>query len=182
MTTSMKKDIQNKYDALGGRIYDLRYFEEQQAKYDAILKHIKLEPFMIILDHGCGTGLLLERLDQTTIGLDISIELLKTAKDRIKNRHGKHLIHADVDNLPLKKSTVDLVTSVTVIQNTPNPSLTLKVLQTILKPGSTIVITSHKKTVSETQLKQYINDANLILEKIINDQNIQDFIAIANNH
>ena len=178
----MKKDIKNKYDALGGRIYDLRYIEEQQAKYAEILKHIKLEPSMIILDHGCGTGLLLKRLEQTTIGLDISNELLKTAKDRIKNRQEKHLIQADVDNLPLRRGTIDLVVSVTVIQNTPVPSFTLKTLQMILKPHSTIVITTHKKTVSETQLKQYINEANLKLEKIINDKNIQDFIAIVINH
>lgn len=160
----------------------LRYFEEQQAKYDMILKNIKLEPTMIILDHGCGTGLLLERLEQTTIGLDISIELLKSAKDRVKNRYGKHLIKGDVDNLPLRSNTIDLVISVTVIQNTPVPSLTLKVLQTILKPGLTIVITTHKKTVSKTQLKQYIKEANLKLVKIINNQNIQDFIAILINH
>jgi ubiquinone/menaquinone biosynthesis C-methylase UbiE len=178
----MKKDIQNKYNDLGGRIYDLRYFEEQQAKYDVILKEIKLLPSMIILDHGCGTGLLLERLEQTTVGLDISIELLKTARDRLENRHGKHLILADIDNLPMKKGTVDVVISVTVIQNTPDPSLTLKELQTTLKPDSTIVITTHKKTISETQLKQYINEANLKLVKIINDQNIQDFIAILINH
>ena len=35
--SGVKKKIRDRYDDLGGRIYDVRYTEEQRLKYEAVL-------------------------------------------------------------------------------------------------------------------------------------------------
>ena len=181
MTTPKKKNIQKKYDEQGGKIYDLRYQEEQNAKYSEIQKHIQVEPSTIILDHGCGTGFLLVNFNNLVIGVDISSKLLKTAKERTQRLQNKFLIHADVDNLPLKYNSIDLVYSITVLQNLPNPVASLKELKKILKPDSTLIITTHRKTLTENAVKKYVNEALYKIQRVIDNNNIRDIIIIANN-
>ena len=72
MGEARKRDVAAQYDALGGEIYDLRYNEEQDAKYEVLLTRMKPEPHEITLDIGCGTGLLARRLESDSVGLDIS--------------------------------------------------------------------------------------------------------------
>ena len=79
---SSKKDIKESYDALGGRIYDIRYTEEQQKKYEIIFDEIPSRYEGLILDVGCGTGLLLERINSNSVGVDLSINLLEKAYER----------------------------------------------------------------------------------------------------
>ena len=87
-----KREVTAKYDALGGRIYDLRYSEEQGAKYDALLKTMTPGPRETALDIGCGTGLLAERLESRIIGLDISAVLISTALSRLRGKGSSHLV------------------------------------------------------------------------------------------
>jgi ubiquinone/menaquinone biosynthesis C-methylase UbiE len=181
LTIQKKKDIQKKYDELNGRIYDLRYKEEQHVKYSEILKHIHMESRMIILDHGCGTGFLLEFIKYPVIGVDISSKLLETAKERTKKLQEKYLIQADVDKLPFKYGSIDIAFSITVLQNLPDPIVSLKELKNILKPNSNIVISTHRKTLTENAVKKYINEAHFKIQRVIDKNNIQDIIIIANN-
>ena len=55
-----KRKILRSYNALGGRIYDIRYEAEQEAKYEVILDSLRPRSEDVILDDGCGTGLLLK--------------------------------------------------------------------------------------------------------------------------
>ena len=87
-----KREIRDSYDNLGGRLYDLRYGAEQREKYETILAEVEVKQHEIILDNGCGTGLLLEYLSATAVGLDISSSLLSKALTRIRDTYDKHLI------------------------------------------------------------------------------------------
>ncbi|MQY83235.1 hypothetical protein GH157_06045, partial [archaeon] len=84
MATS-KREIKDSYDNLGGRLYDLRYGAEQRDKYEAILAEVEVSEREIVLDSGCGTGLLFECLSATAVGLDISSSLLSKALARIRD-------------------------------------------------------------------------------------------------
>ena len=74
-----KKKIQDLYNVLSGRLYDIRYKEEQLKKFEKILEYQEISSNQIMIDVGCGTGLLSDILNSSVIGLDISSSLLKTA-------------------------------------------------------------------------------------------------------
>ena len=93
------------HDALGGRIYDIRYTEEQQKKYEIIFDKIPSRYEGLILDVGCGTGLLLERINSISVGVDLSINLLEKAYERNK-RSQINLIQADAESLPIRTSVL----------------------------------------------------------------------------
>ena len=48
----VKARIRERYDDLGGRLYDLRYGEEQRVKYREALSLVRLDPWMVALDNG----------------------------------------------------------------------------------------------------------------------------------
>jgi len=79
-----KREVKDSYNDLGGRLYDLRYEEEQRRKYETMLAEVEVNEREIILDDGCGTGLLFEYIDATIIGLDVSSGLLSIALSRIQ--------------------------------------------------------------------------------------------------
>ncbi|MEM3504085.1 MAG: methyltransferase domain-containing protein, partial [Nitrososphaeria archaeon] len=67
------------YNALA-KGYDELYGNEQQRKIDFILKEFDLKDKNIILDIGCGTGLLLEKIydkNKVFVEVDISEKMLK---------------------------------------------------------------------------------------------------------
>jgi ubiquinone/menaquinone biosynthesis C-methylase UbiE len=117
MDRSSKREVAKAYDALGGRIYDLRYTQEQESKYSLLLRRVKPEASDVTLDVGCGTGMLLERLNSNNVGLDISPVLLSAARSRIGSRLTNGLVLSDAENLPFRDAMFNKVYS--VIQGWP---------------------------------------------------------------
>ena len=95
------------------------YGEEQLEKYDLIFRNsmIDLEDVELVLDVGCGIGLLREYLrelgfDGLYVGLDILEDRIMEAR---KNRdHGSDLVLADAHHLPFRDRVFDLVALITV--------------------------------------------------------------------
>ena len=65
---------------MGGGLYDLRYREEQDRKYDAALLTSRPREYDLLLDDGCGTGMLMSRLESPVVGLDLTPNLIEAAK------------------------------------------------------------------------------------------------------
>ena len=108
------------YDALS-RNYDELYGEEQNKKHVRLLHVLGNREFKIIVDVGCGTGKLLELISPRTrlgLGIDISVQMLNKAKQRIANT-GTQLVRADASHLPLQDRIVDGVTSVSMTESGP---------------------------------------------------------------
>lgn len=108
------------YDALS-RNYDELYGEEQNKKHVRLLHALGNREFKIIVDVGCGTGKLLELVSPRTrlgLGIDISVQMLNKAKQRIANT-GIQLVRADASHLPLQDHIVDGVTSVSMTESGP---------------------------------------------------------------
>jgi ubiquinone/menaquinone biosynthesis C-methylase UbiE len=173
-----KHMIKEKYDQLGGKIYDQRYSEEQQAKYQIINQLLQSQPTDIILDDGCGTGLFVTQQQNTIIGIDLSTRLLCTARKRTKNQLNKHLAQADAENLPIKDEIFNQTVLITVIQNIPNQFKTITEMKRVTKKGGTIIITAHKKTIKPEELEKIIQETNLLKKITINNTTTNDFIII----
>ena len=172
-----KRRIRESYDSLGGKLYDIRYQIEQDVKYDVILRRSPPSLEKIVLDDGCGTGLLLERLGNTCVGVDLSHHLLSKARSRLRKRRRIHLIQADADLLPFRDQVFGEVFAVTLIQNTPNPEHSLSEMRRVARAGSEVVVTALKKAFTLQGLKQLLEASGLALTSIIQDEELKDWIA-----
>jgi ubiquinone/menaquinone biosynthesis C-methylase UbiE len=175
MGEQRKRDIAAKYDALGGEIYDLRYIEEQGAKYDMLLKRMGPDHHEIALDIGCGTGLLTQRLKSQTVGLDISASLLMKALSRLRGKESVHLIMGDAEQLPFRKSSIDKSFAVTLLQNTPNPSAVLSEIKRVGR--ATAGITALKKAFTRESFEKILCQADFSSVEIVDSKGSNDWIA-----
>ena len=159
-----KREVMHSYDRLAA-VYDAQYAEEQNAKIKAALNHVNLKGDSLVLDAGCGTGLLFEHIGgsiKLLAGLDISLKILKKAKKRVKRFPDVTLIRADVDFLPFQKGVFDGIFAITLLQNTPNPILTLHEMKRVGKRPSIIVVTGLKKEFSQEAFRELLLKAGLM--------------------
>jgi len=154
-----KFELKRRYDATAG-IYDRRYEEIQHKKYEFVTKHMPPRAGRV-LDLGCGTGMFLGELSKRSelvVGVDASVEMLKVAQKRAK---GAALVLADADSLPFADCSFDVVVSVTLLQNMPDPATTMRETARVLKRGGTAVVTSLKRKHHPNQLSTWASAAGL---------------------
>jgi len=166
-----KRDVMHRYD-LTAHIYDMRYAEEQTAKIEAVMESINMEKEGLVLDVGCGTGLLFNYIANKTkmiVGLDISRGTLFQAKKRAKKFANVHLILADSDNIPLKEGVFSHVFALTLIQNTPNPFKTFNEIKRVSKENAVIIVTGLKKKFPIKTFKRLLHDAGLKVIALTNE-------------
>lgn len=179
---TFKRHIMREYDA-AAHLYDLRYAEEQTAKYKAALEGISIKKHDIVLDVGCGTGLLFNHIAskaEILIGLDISRKTLLRANQRAKNSTNVQLILADADYLPLKNSVFDHVFAVTVIQNAPKPEKTLNEIKRVAKKDAVVVVSGLKKKFSSEAFAELLRKLSLNLVEMKNG-NLKCYVAVCSN-
>ena len=174
MSPPKKNEIKDRYDQLGGEMYDIRYTEEQTEKYEHILGYLGRGK---TLDNGCGTGLFLPKLGEYSVGLDLSSELLSEARSRVK----QGLVQADSENLPFRNDVFDSLVSVTVIQNVPSPQAMVAESARVTKPRGPIVISSLKRVYKENEFRNLFQLEEIDVETIFTSENINDWIAVIRN-
>ena len=174
-----KRRVMHRYN-LTVDIYDMRYAEEQAAKIEATLDILKVQKHSLVLDAGCGTGLLFDYVTdkaETIVGLDISKKILFQAKKRAKNFQNIHLILADADNMPLKENIFSHVFGITLIQNMPNPAKTLNEIKRVARRDAVIVITGLKKAFTLEQFKELLRDTGFDIVAF-KDENLKCHVAV----
>ena len=101
-----------------------RYFHNHVKKL--VLRSISNDQMLKILELGTGTGVYLEEFIRCThyiIGMDISIEMLKISKEKMRE-HGYNsfdLILADIESLPFRDKSFDVINCIEVIRHLPRP-------------------------------------------------------------
>jgi malonyl-CoA O-methyltransferase len=152
-------------------IYDQRYEEIQRGKYSLIfpiLPHVDR-----ILDLGCGSGLFLGALakrGRLIVGVDSSPEMLEIAKRRPTRAA---LLLADADHLPFADQSFDVVVSVTLLQNMPNPEITVREAARVMKLGGIMALTVLKRKHSPEELEEWVRGAGLEpLEVVEEDEDV----------
>lgn len=98
-----------------------------------------------LLDIGCGTGGLLERLApriEEGIGVDASRDMLALARTRLAERGAAHIAvrQADMYRLPLADRSFDAITLQMVLHYAEDPAAALAEAGRVLKPGGVLVI------------------------------------------
>jgi ubiquinone/menaquinone biosynthesis C-methylase UbiE len=160
-----KRRVMQRYD-LTAEIYEMRYLEEQTAKIEAAMRHLKMEQQEQVLDAGCGTGILLDHIADEVkmiVGVDISKKTLLQARQRIYDDElsNVYLVQADVDNMPFSDNLFSKVFVLTVLQNSPDPAKTLTEIKRVGKTGTFFVVTGLKKIFGKRAFIRLLNNAKL---------------------
>jgi len=105
-----------------------------------------------ILDAGCGEGYqmsyIVERCTQV-IGLDLSVERLKQAKNRVRNAD---LVCASSERLPFRPQIFDKVMCLELLEHLNEPRKTILETESVLKEGGTLVVSvPYKKDIIATR-------------------------------
>ncbi len=120
---------------------EIKYQEFDTHKYGAhAIAYNLISPNTEILDIGCATGYMAERLKQKncrTWGIDINKKALKIAKN-----HCQKVFQLDINNLKdLKiKKKFDYILLLDVIEHLTSPEDCLKEMQRFLRPNGRVII------------------------------------------
>ena len=172
-----KRNIRDRYDDLGGRVYDLRYTEEQRLKYESLLTKVRVRPDDIVLDNGCGTGLLFEYVTAYIVGLDVSVKLLSEASNRAKDM--VQLVNGDSENLPFRPCVFHSVMSFTVLQNASSPGRMLREMGSVRRGDGGLVVSILKKALSKQEFIELFIKSNLKIKKVVDTEDINDWMIIS---
>lgn len=167
------------YDRIA-ELYDRQYAEEQTSKIRVALQVLEQKPSGFVLDVGCGTGLLFNHVKtqaKLLVGVDVSRRILEVAKRRARGNGNIELIQADADYLPFPKQLFDIAFAVTLIQNMPRPTRTLKEVREITKPGGRIVLTAIRKGYTKKSLAGIIQNAGLEIKEFCDDPCLKGYVA-----
>lgn len=153
-----KHELKHRYDSTA-YLYDRRYRDIQRLKFHFVQEY--LEGADSILDVGCGTGLSFEEFPvdrRLIVGIDFSGEMLERAK---KKSHGVFLVLSDADYLPFSDGTFDVVFSLTLIQNMPDPERTVGEMSRVAKIGGKVIVTGLEKKYSSEQVQAWFKSTHL---------------------
>ena len=108
------KTAEEHYNQLA-EVYDKKWKEYNNKTAEEIIKNLDLKENLKILDAGCGTGILIEKLlklnpNVIVLGVDISKEMLIRAKQRLIGYKNVKLLKKDIENLELREK-FDLIIS-----------------------------------------------------------------------
>ena len=128
--------------------YDHRspfYYRMTRLCDDAVIVRLSgiLQPTDRLLDVGCGTGALLEKLRQAfpeviLEGVDISSKMLEVARTR--NISNATFTEGDSESLPFSDGSFEIVTCCSSFHHYPHPQKALSEFYRILKPGGHLII------------------------------------------
>ncbi|MFW9945233.1 MAG: class I SAM-dependent methyltransferase [Candidatus Odinarchaeota archaeon] len=182
-----KKEILSKYNSTS-IFYDKRYRKIQEEKYKLILSDFLQEKNKIILDAGCGSGLLFEfivkkfEINQIKylkyIGIEISLNMLKLFAEKCKNLNNNlnvNLILSDIDHLPFRDNRINIIYSITSLQNLPNIYTGIIEILRVSGHMANLKFSILKKRLDLDSLISFLN-SKLINLKIKNIESIEDII------
>ena len=178
-----KRGAMRHYDQQAA-IYDVQYLGEQNAKIEDALSITELKPNELVLDLGCGTGFLFQHIDKTIrllVGLDISSNVLREAKKRIKTLSNVALVRAEADNTPFPDNIFDKVFAITLLQNMPEPTKTIIEMKRIGKPQAVFAVTGIKKKFTTKSFVNLLERARLKVVTLTTNQRLKGHVAVCTN-
>ncbi len=176
---NQKRTTMQRYN-LTARMYEMRYAEEQAAKYKAALENLNIAGGRV-LDVGCGTGLLFNRVAaeaQTVVGVDISSKLLHQAQKRARKFSKVHLVQADADHLPFTSRHFNVVFAFTMLQNMPKPAETLSEIKRNATCDASIVVTGLKKVFPLEAFQKLLQNDGLQVVHIETAEPLKCYVAV----
>lgn len=111
-----------------------------QAVHVRLLDYVQLPASATVLELGCGTGKLLNRIAQSWpkvhgFGIDLSSEMIAQAQAKTQERDRLQFLQADVIELPFEAATFEAAFCAMSFLHYPDPVGALRAIARVLKPG-----------------------------------------------
>ncbi len=124
--------------------YDTRWSFYVEATTNATIARLLLPPTGRVLDVGCGTGALLQKLGRrfpylTLVGVDPVPEMLAVARGKVPP--DVELCEGWAEDLPFRDNTFDTVVSCSMFHYVQQPVTALVEMSRVLRPGGQLLIT-----------------------------------------
>ena len=128
-------------------VYDLLFGASLGPGRAAMTKLVQTLSPEHILEVGVGTGLTLSQYPAASriTGIDVSQEMLATARQRVRTDDAKRIdLHAmDAESMDFADGTFDCVTLPYVLSVTPNPDRLVREVRRVCRPDGHILIVNH---------------------------------------
>ena len=138
---------------IGGRIVMAVMNRQNAQMYEATERLLRPRNDDIILDIGCGNGIMLERIahacDCRLIGTDISEDALEIAKRRLAGTNVE-LLRCPVDDMPLEDATVDKALTINTIYFWEDLASGFEEIARVLKPEGIFTSTHYTNRALES--------------------------------
>ncbi|MDI1262669.1 MAG: class I SAM-dependent methyltransferase [bacterium] len=111
-----------------------------KAGYEAVLAHCRVGPETDYLDAGCGAGMAAQiaaSLGAKVSGFDAAEALLAIARDRVP---GGDFHIADLENVPFRNASFDVVTGFNSFQFAGDPVRALSEARRVARPGGKVAV------------------------------------------
>lgn len=141
MSEKREVDVQD----FAADFYDQYRYRKDYSRYYHDSLNAKMLSFVSvtgrILDNGCGSGILLNRIGQgnVVIGIDISFNMLKLAR-----KETDRLVLGDSQLLPFHDESFDLVLGRSLLHHLPNPLKGIEEMARVLKKRGEMVVVDTK--------------------------------------
>jgi ubiquinone/menaquinone biosynthesis C-methylase UbiE len=126
------------------RFYDLPLVQRLTYRpvHDAVLHELREEPPRTVLDLGCGTGLLSQRISRElpavrVVGCDFSLGMLRSAR---ANGAGSAWVQGDAARLPFRDARFDALVSTEAFHWFPDQPAALAECFRVLAPGGRLLV------------------------------------------
>ena len=111
--------------------------------YPDVLAELEKEPFVSLLDCGCGTAPMLTLLhekypEKHYTGIDLTPKMIEVAKS--KNMEGVELVIGDCENLPFAENSFDVVICCQSFHHYPNVQNFFNSVFRVLRPGGRLIL------------------------------------------
>jgi ubiquinone/menaquinone biosynthesis C-methylase UbiE len=117
-------------------------FQQTNSK---IVKLLNPKTNSSLLDVGCGSGILIKKLlllnrNMKLYGLDITPKMVEITKMKFKNDLLVEITLGSAIKMPYKDNSFDYVTCASSFHHHPDPTLSIKEMVRVLKPGGRLII------------------------------------------
>jgi len=158
-----------------------------QAIHQRLLEYLIIPSPALVLDLGCGTGKLLNRLASqfpqlNGIGLDLSPKMLQKARKANKFHPRLIFIQGNANKLPFAENQFDAVFNTISFLHYPQPELVLTQIYRILKPNGKFYLADYTNKIIGNQVPISPGGIKFYDEQIRENLAHQAGLTVINHH